>query len=542
MNLFFIILALITGIIYGFLAGNSDYIDGKYIFYVSRIFYICLSLAAVRFLTHIIVENLGANQKKVPSELMRLLVAVFLYLFFSALIMKLGFNMNITTLVTTSALLTAILGLAMQTTLGNIFSGLSLQIEQLFYIGDTVRLKDILGIIESITWRSVSIRTMEGSIIVIPNSKISSTNVEVFHKEKPVQVKTNICVPISYPPQKVRNIITEVIQSVPHVDTNKAIIVNLDSIKPHDSINSYSINCFSNNFALKFPVLSTIKERVWYAFARNKIDLLNIEREKQFFIAPSFFEKVKIKSDFLPNHYLKIIFNTPIFTPLDKEEKLYIADNIEKLIFTHGESILFEKKFRNTMFIIAQGIVKVEYISDDIEDDLILIDENKTKKNSKFLWDTKILEELIDRFVPFVGPVGGHLVRQASRKTINLYSLYNILASELTDENDKEQFLKDIPTCHVKSLHSEDFFGALRLFMEIKDIPMRYEAVGHVDLIAIKPQIMKEIFQRRPSLVKDFSKIMAGHIAETIEFNNPLSEDKWSEADILDKINLFYSL
>ena len=540
MTVFFIILSILSGLIYGFLAGNSGYVDEKYIFYISRIFYICLSLAAVRLLTYIIVEKIGSAHK-VPSELMRVIISIALYLFFGVLIIKLGFNMNIAALVTTSALLTAIVGLAMQTTLGNVFSGLSLQLEQLFYIGDTVRIKDTLGLIESITWRSVSIRTIEGSLIIVPNGKISSADVEVFHKNQSVLVKTKICTPISYLPQKVRKTIHGVVNSVPNVDKTKPIIINLDSTKPHDRINTYTILCFSKNFLLKFPVKATITERVWYAFARNGIDLLNIERRKSDLHGQYFFEKEKIKSDLSPKHYIKIISNTAILKPLDQEEKVYLADNMEKLIYAHGEPILFETGFKTAMFVIAQGCVKMEYLSDVTEDDPLLTDEDETQEVSNFLWDPEILDNISAKLISFVGPVGKYLVNQAAHKTSDLYRLYTLLAAEVKNKKDKEQFLKNIPDCHIKNLYPEDFFGVVRLFMGITNVAIRYEAVGHVDLIMIKPIIMNEFFDRRPVLPQKFSEILAEYFAEGIEFKT-LFKGKDTEADILAKINLFYSL
>src|SRR4029450_3865446 len=48
-------------------------------------------------------------------------------------------DVDVTALLTTSAIITAVVGLALQETLGNVFSGLSLQLQKPFEPGDRVR-------------------------------------------------------------------------------------------------------------------------------------------------------------------------------------------------------------------------------------------------------------------------------------------------------------------------------------------------------------------------------------------------------------------
>jgi small-conductance mechanosensitive channel len=542
MTLFFILLSIITGLIYGFLTSNINFIDEKYFFYISRIFYLCISFVLVRLISYIIVEkSLGAAKDKIPSGLLRFIVSAILYILAAALIMKFGFNMNLAALLTTSALLTAVIGFAMQSTLGNIFSGLSLQLEQLFYIGDTVRIKNIIGSIEALTWRSVSIRTPESSIIVIPNGKISSDDVEVFPENNPVLVKVKVPAPISNPPQKVRKIINDVIMNVPNIAKHKPIIVNMDSIEPDDKLNMYSIAFFCERFVLKFSVAAMIKERIWYAFLRNGIDILNIEKDTSISVMPYFFEKEEVKSDITPAHYLNIIHNTAILEPLNKEEKIYIADNMEKLFFTHGEPIFFEDSLEHAMFIIASGKVKAEYKASFANECLLFTEKNEIEEVSEVLWDPEILHSISKEFISFVGPIGGHLVKQAARSTLDPYRLYHILAADIENENDKEKFLNSVPECPVKNLYVKDFFGEMKLFAGITNMMMNYEAIGHVDIIVIKPFLMKDILERRPVLSQDFSKIIVKYFKDQPEFK-ALFEDKDAEKGILEKINSFYNI
>jgi len=74
----------------------------------------------------------------------------------------------------TSGVLAIVLGLALQNTLGDVFSGLSINIEQPFGAGDWITLLDhVEGQIIEINWRATRIKTAANDIVVIPNSVIA---------------------------------------------------------------------------------------------------------------------------------------------------------------------------------------------------------------------------------------------------------------------------------------------------------------------------------------------------------------------------------
>jgi small-conductance mechanosensitive channel/CRP-like cAMP-binding protein len=81
-------------------------------------------------------------------------------------------GVELTSLVATSAVITAVLAFALQDTLGNILGGLALQLDDSFEIGDWLRLDDISGRVEQIQWRFTALRTRNGETVVIPNAQL----------------------------------------------------------------------------------------------------------------------------------------------------------------------------------------------------------------------------------------------------------------------------------------------------------------------------------------------------------------------------------
>jgi len=72
----------------------------------------------------------------------------------------------------TSAVITAVLAFAMQDTLGNILGGLALQLDNSIGIGDWVRLDDLTGRVTDIRWRYTAVETRNGETVIIPNSQL----------------------------------------------------------------------------------------------------------------------------------------------------------------------------------------------------------------------------------------------------------------------------------------------------------------------------------------------------------------------------------
>jgi len=83
----------------------------------------------------------------------------------------------------TSGVLAIVLGLALQNTLADVFSGLAINIERPFGAGDWITMNDnVEGQIIEIDWRATRIRTFANDMVVIPNSVIAKAIVTNHRK------------------------------------------------------------------------------------------------------------------------------------------------------------------------------------------------------------------------------------------------------------------------------------------------------------------------------------------------------------------------
>ena len=89
-------------------------------------------------------------------------------------------GLDLASLVTTSAVITAVLAFAMQDTLGNTLAGLFLELDRSIKIGDWIRLDDLAGRVVDIRWRHTAVRTRNGDLAIIPNSALVKSRFSVI--------------------------------------------------------------------------------------------------------------------------------------------------------------------------------------------------------------------------------------------------------------------------------------------------------------------------------------------------------------------------
>jgi small-conductance mechanosensitive channel len=89
-----------------------------------------------------------------------------------------------------------VVGLATQQVLSQFFSGISLLLEGRVRVGDSVRVGDDWGVIESIGLMSTQIRLWSGEVLTIPNNDLMSS--KIYNFSRSVARRVDISVPISY--------------------------------------------------------------------------------------------------------------------------------------------------------------------------------------------------------------------------------------------------------------------------------------------------------------------------------------------------------
>jgi MscS family membrane protein len=72
------------------------------------------------------------------------------------------------------------LALAAQKTVENLFGSVAIGVDQPFRVGDFVKIEDVTGTVETIGMRSTRIRTLDRTLVSVPNSQIANVSLETL--------------------------------------------------------------------------------------------------------------------------------------------------------------------------------------------------------------------------------------------------------------------------------------------------------------------------------------------------------------------------
>lgn len=101
------------------------------------------------------------------------------------------------------------IALAAQKILENLFGGATLSLDQPFQVGDYCKCGDILGFVEEIGIRSTRIRTLDRTLIAIPNSKLSEMHIENYNEREKIRLYTILRLDLRTTTEKLRELLSE---------------------------------------------------------------------------------------------------------------------------------------------------------------------------------------------------------------------------------------------------------------------------------------------------------------------------------------------
>ncbi len=133
------------------------------------------------FIDRFIWNKLEEATGHVVPKVIRSFVSAAIYLVAMVGILANVLQKDVTGLIATSGVMAMIIGLALQSNLSNIFSGIVLNLERPFRPGDWIKIGDApVGRVVDISWRAMQIRAFQNSVISIPNSMVAASRIENF--------------------------------------------------------------------------------------------------------------------------------------------------------------------------------------------------------------------------------------------------------------------------------------------------------------------------------------------------------------------------
>jgi small-conductance mechanosensitive channel len=215
---------------------------------------------------------LGERKKVQLPALVRHLILAVLYAVSVLSIVGSVTGIDVLPLLATSTVLTVVLGLALQDTLGNLFTGLALHSERPFGVGDWILVDGIEGEVVYLGWRSTRLLTFSGDIVSLPNSMIAKARIHNFYA--PVRrCARNVehLVAVSASPEAVERAARRALGEVPRVLEDPAPKVRLTAVTP--LYQRYMMTFWIHDFAHHDDIESDVMKALFHASVREGVAL-----------------------------------------------------------------------------------------------------------------------------------------------------------------------------------------------------------------------------------------------------------------------------
>lgn len=237
------------------------------------LFFLLLSLGRALFVL-VVDVLLGARLSQPLPRIIRDILQGLVFAGAVAIVLR-QMGVEPGSLLTTSALLTAVIGLSLQETLGNLFAGLAIQAQRPFEVGDWIALDEDsrnVGRVIEINWRATTVLTTEQVELVIPNGVLAKTTIRNFTKPTKIARRTiEVEAPYDASPRKVEEALLAATHAVSGLLASPAPTVLTKRFAESGIV--YHLNVWIDDFAQRDRIESLVRQRVWASFQRAGISI-----------------------------------------------------------------------------------------------------------------------------------------------------------------------------------------------------------------------------------------------------------------------------
>jgi len=305
-----------------------------------------IRLAAFVFFDFLFMRKLGMKYPRLIKDV----VVFILYIIGFLLILNYYLNIKITVLLASSAILTVVIGFALQDIFGNLFSGIVLNFEDSLRIGDWIEIGSRVGRLEQFGWRSFKIKTLDKELVVIPNLVASKEQVVVLEaSERPFAIKLRIGAAYGHSPDTVIAALRSVCDSLPWVRKEPAPSFHVVDFA--DFAITYELKCFAADYSLRNFMASELRRRIWYTFRRCGIQIPFPSRD------------IYLRHEGRPGPsedlLLRALGENPVLQAIDETQLRNLTQGMEVKVYGRDETVIREGEAGGYLHHLLTGAMRV---------------------------------------------------------------------------------------------------------------------------------------------------------------------------------------
>ena len=322
--------------------------------YLNAVLFGTVAIGAVRILLTLFVDfYLQQRGGAAVSGIFRDVASVIAYFLVIVAVLRSTLDINLASLIATSAALTVIVGLALQDVLSNLFSGLVLELEASFGPGDWVRVGTFEGKVEETGWRTTKLRTRVNELVTLPNAMLSKEALVNYSRPDPSFGDT-LSFEAAYeaPP----NVVKDAVLSV--LDADAAVLAvpraEVWLTKYGESGVAYAIRYWITDFDNLERIRNRIMSNLWYALRRANVRIPFPARDLFVYQGGAPQLLATDRTDLAA-----MLRGVPLLAPLDDAALGRLATRVRRVTFGAGEFVVRENEPGDSFYVIERGTAEV---------------------------------------------------------------------------------------------------------------------------------------------------------------------------------------
>jgi small-conductance mechanosensitive channel/CRP-like cAMP-binding protein len=280
-------------------------------------------------------------------------------------------GVHLSGIIATSAVVTVVLGLSLQATLGNVLGGIALQLDDSIHIGDWVQLSSgQQGRITAIRWRHTMVETRNWDTIIVPNSVLLGENITILgqRQDQPVQHRMWVYfnVDFRYSPEEVIHVVEDALQGTP--------IPNVAPFPPPncicydfarqgaDSFGYYAVRYWLTDLAADDPTSSAVRVRIYVALKRAGVPLAVPGQAIWVSMDDPEHRERKVLREL--QHRAAALEQIEMFARLPPDDRQRLAEGMRPAPFGRGEIITRQDSTAHWLYVLSKGECEVRVRND----------------------------------------------------------------------------------------------------------------------------------------------------------------------------------
>lgn len=357
----FVLYGIALGAGYAFRAGdNPAWANGCFIAAVLlRAFSLVTLLALLVF--SVLLPVLGITVPMIASDLL----VGFGYILSTLIILE-HRGLNPTSAIVSGAVVSAVLAISLQSTLGNILGGIALQLDGSIHEGDWIQLENgKQGKVRAIRWRHTIVETRDWSTIIVPNAQLLANNITILGNRDgapaPQRMWVWFNVDFRFPPTRVIDVVTEALHDQPLenvAEEPRPNVVCMDFAHDRrESFATYAARYWLVDLAPDDPTNSRVRARIYTALRRAGIPLAVPAQTA--FVEIKDETRAKKRDMRQVDERLAALATVHLFRSFKPDELRTLAEGMSHMIYARGERITRQGAVAHWLYVMTGGTADI---------------------------------------------------------------------------------------------------------------------------------------------------------------------------------------